>query len=265
MRKDLDQKLVNEFPLLYSDRRGDKRRTLMCWGFSCGGGWYELIYELSEKLESLIREWVDKHPEGDCGCGCPKLAHPSDGKCITVHHVPFKLVKYYGYTVPELWKDLTVRYPTNKKFAIKNWWRNFRRMWWHRFASKIDKYILLPLFNLGWAIKKVPCGCEQYVLNHPRAMQVKEKFGTLRFYMTHYPKGEAEEWFAAIREAEEKSGKTCEICGKPGELGNRSSYWISTECQECRETNAAEKIRQAEHEAWVAEQRAKKEALKSST
>ncbi len=26
----------------------------MCWGFSCGDGWYKIIYELSEKITSII-------------------------------------------------------------------------------------------------------------------------------------------------------------------------------------------------------------------
>lgn len=60
-----------------------------------------------------------------------------------------------------------------------------------------------------------------------RASQVKEKFGTLRFYMTC----ETDEMTAAIDEAVELSEKTCELCGQPGELRNES--WIVVKCDDC--------------------------------
>lgn len=53
MKKELDDKLVNDFPNLYRDRYGDPKDTCMCWGFP-GDGWFNLIYDLSFKLESLI-------------------------------------------------------------------------------------------------------------------------------------------------------------------------------------------------------------------
>lgn len=62
----------------------------------------------------------------------------------------------------------------------------------------------------------------------PKAVQVKEKFGTLRFYMTFKTPGMA----ALIRKAEDKSAVTCEVCGKPGE-GRSQRSWIMTLCEEC--------------------------------
>lgn len=56
------------------------------------------------------------------------------------------------------------------------------------------------------------------------ASQVKEKFGTLRFYMS----AETEEMTAAIQAAEERSAVTCEECGEPGRL--RGSGWLRTTC-----------------------------------
>lgn len=61
---------------------------------------------------------------------------------------------------------------------------------------------------------------------YPRASQVKEKYGSLRLYMT----SETDEMSKVIRIAEEKSSVTCEICGKPGEL--RGEYWVTTLCDE---------------------------------
>ena len=64
-----------------------------------------------------------------------------------------------------------------------------------------------------------------------KASQVKEKFGTLRFYMT----GETEAMSKVIEEAETTSGKTCEICVKPGEVmsqGGSPFGWLKCVCKE---------------------------------
>jgi len=59
-------------------------------------------------------------------------------------------------------------------------------------------------------------------------LQVKEKFGGLRFYLGWYPAKEGEEIEAAIEEAEEKAWITCEVCGEPGVV--RGGGWISVLC-----------------------------------
>ena len=51
MEKKLEQQLVEKYPTLYQDYGGDMRKTCMHWGFSHGDGWYNLIDELSAKLE----------------------------------------------------------------------------------------------------------------------------------------------------------------------------------------------------------------------
>ena len=54
--------------------------------------------------------------------------------------------------------------------------------------------------------------------------QVKEKFGTLRFYYT----GGDEHISGMVRMAESMSSAICEECGNPGE--RRGSGWIYTAC-----------------------------------
>ena len=54
--------------------------------------------------------------------------------------------------------------------------------------------------------------------------QVKEKFGTLRFYYT----GGDDQIRGMVSMAESMSGVTCEECGAPGTTGGRG--WISTLC-----------------------------------
>lgn len=50
MKNELDERLCAKYPSLYRDRHGDKMKTLMCWGFCCGDGWYALLDVTSELL-----------------------------------------------------------------------------------------------------------------------------------------------------------------------------------------------------------------------
>jgi len=64
--------------------------------------------------------------------------------------------------------------------------------------------------------------------------QVKEKFGTLRFYYT----GGDEYIRGLVSMAESMSGVTCEVCGNPGTT--EGPGWITTLCEEHR--NARKKV-----------------------
>jgi hypothetical protein len=54
-------------------------------------------------------------------------------------------------------------------------------------------------------------------------LQVKEKFGTLRFYVSQH----TDEIDERINSAQEESSRTCEICGQLGSLAN-----FKTRCAE---------------------------------
>ena len=73
--------------------------------------------------------------------------------------------------------------------------------------------------------------------------QVKEKFGTLRFYYTggdDYIRG-------MVTMAEAMSGVICESCGNPGK--QTSGGWIKTICQPCETEREEERAKQmAEYE-----------------
>lgn len=58
------------------------------------------------------------------------------------------------------------------------------------------------------------------------ALQVKEKFGGLRFYAD----GANARQVAMIDFAEAVSLRICETCGGPGELGQSHSGWYRTRC-----------------------------------
>ena len=73
------------------------------------------------------------------------------------------------------------------------------------------KDLIEDLIKLGW--DKQVC-------------QVKEKFGTLRFYI----QSGTDAHYNYISFAESMSGRTCETCGKPGKRLGRG--WIYTSCKE---------------------------------
>lgn len=61
----------------------------------------------------------------------------------------------------------------------------------------------------------------------PCCSDVKQKWGSLRFYMC----GETPEMGQAIEEAEEASFNTCESCGKPGEMIITRGCFVA--CEKC--------------------------------
>ena len=63
-----------------------------------------------------------------------------------------------------------------------------------------------------------------------KALQVKEKWGGLRFYIT----GETDEIYALISTAEDVSFNVCEDCGTTKNVTTEGGY-ILTLCKACRE------------------------------
>ena len=94
------------------------------------------------------------------------------------------------------------------------------------------------LLELGTDLEKY---CNEHKIDLPIILQIKEKFGTLRFYYTLKDKTIAEEHKNAIREmvkkAEDLSEITCEKCGEKGELVVDSNFW-STVCPSHRPKKA---------------------------
>lgn len=52
MKEELDNKLTQKYPKIFKNRHGDVRTTAMCWGFSCGDGWYWLIDNLCDTMQN---------------------------------------------------------------------------------------------------------------------------------------------------------------------------------------------------------------------
>lgn len=64
--------------------------------------------------------------------------------------------------------------------------------------------------------------------NWTTASQIKEKYGTLRFYVNN----NIDSVFEIIEQAEKKSSTTCEECGMPGSIKDNTG-WIHTTCDVC--------------------------------
>jgi len=183
-------KLTRKFPLLYASAPH----------IECGDGWYEVIYKLSSKLESLIEE-TSRQITSCFVCRCEKDEHKNDS-CAKVHIVPARI-------------NLSKKAKTKFKYKI---------------YSAIDNVVnkFLSFFHVK---RRVSCFCRGFELNHPRAIQIKEKLGTLRFYMSSQTK----EMGALILDAERESSETCEACGRKGTHTSTSSGWLKVVCNTCSE------------------------------
>jgi hypothetical protein len=85
-------------------------------------------------------------------------------------------------------------------------------------------------FDIVWRLCKdlepLVAQLEQEIGCQFEVMQVKEKFGGLRFYVNHKSDAIRQRIEAAIQE----SLHCCEVCGQPGRL--REDDWIKTLCDE---------------------------------
>ena len=148
MKKELDNYLCETYPKLFANRNRPMSETAMCWGFSCGDGWFAIIDRLCANIQNYI-DWQNENAD--------------------------KGYKQY---------------------------------------------------------KEVP----QVVVD-----QVKEKFGTLRFY---YHGGD-EHISGMVRMAESMTSVTCEGCGARGKLFGVSEKgitgWMHTYCEPCEEKRNKER------------------------
>lgn len=54
MKRELQDKIFKRFKFFHPEK--GPRKTLMCFGFEVGDGWFQLIWDLCEKLEPLVDE-----------------------------------------------------------------------------------------------------------------------------------------------------------------------------------------------------------------
>lgn len=207
-REKFEKRLMEKYPLLYRDMYGDVHQTCMAFGIEVNKGWWPLVEDLSAKIEPKIqniKEELEKNPNLKCEV-CRK------GK---KWHWWFSLVAIFTCFFRNL-----KRWP---KCAWKQYKYNQR---WRKCGEKYDikKW---SIFRGAFRFPKWHKPCRKFRVPFPCAVQIKEKFGELRVYMSYYN----EEIEKFINEAEELSRKTCERCGAPGE--QKGGGWIVTLCDEC--------------------------------
>ncbi len=130
MKASLTEQIYLKCPIIFRGRDDGPKRNLMCFGFDCDGGWFNIIESLSLEIEKIARKLKE--------------------------------------------------------------------------AGVDDERL-------------------------PLVMQVKQKYGTLRFYVD-YSTGEIE---ALIERAEVETEITCECCGKPGWI-NEEKVYLRVLCDDCR-------------------------------
>lgn len=232
MDKKLDEALCSDFPLLYRDRHASMQGTAMCWGFDVGDGWEPLIRDLSAQLEPLIQNIVNKietesNGNPECVCGETRFEHiNSTGKCVKVFQLP-KNPKFINSI--SRWGHFSISGDVYNSKKLKDRlyviWRRMKSWMSRKITRKLNS-ILSYLCDKDLLFRMQPCWCKAFDMSHPAASQVKEKFATLRFYMT----SATDEMYDLISKAEARSSKTCEVCGQPGVL--RQGGWLQTLCDE---------------------------------
>jgi hypothetical protein len=100
-------------------------------------------------------------------------------------------------------------FPNRPKISVRYALRGVRKGW-RPLVFKLIK----DLIGMGWDRK---------------ILQVKEKYGGLRFYVD----GVTDAMYELIEQAERLSYHTCEACGKSGKT--RGTGWIVTLCDKCFE------------------------------
>ena len=70
MREELDNALCVKYPKIFAQRNLPMTETCMCWGFSCGDGWYKILDSLCYQIQNYIdwkQEQKEKYGRGE-GC-----------------------------------------------------------------------------------------------------------------------------------------------------------------------------------------------------
>jgi hypothetical protein len=141
----------------------------------------------------------------------------------------------WGFEVGDGWYDLLAEAAVKLEPLCKaehDKYAHLEKPWYKHVRTVLYKTAkITPLFKaLYWLINKLIPNLNNpfhWYGGGPRASQIKEKFGTLRFYMTYA----TDAMYAITDRAEKQSSVTCEECGKPGKLRGRG--WVYTRCAKC--------------------------------
>jgi hypothetical protein len=115
MHKRYDQYLVAKYAPLYRDRFADKRVTAMCWGFSVGSGWFNIINTLSRRL---CLDWLKAKEEYDNMVNrLGELKYPSFKEAITNKVITQMMIDNAYLLLEEERKKVPVAVQVKEKFG----------------------------------------------------------------------------------------------------------------------------------------------------
>lgn len=99
------------------------------------------------------------------------------------------------------------------------------------FDDRFERYINV---GMGWSDLVRQCHNKLKTIDPDyKVMQIKEKFGGLRYYFSASNPAMTSKMHDLISEIERKSYLVCELCGKPGNLRRRTfSRWLKTLCSD---------------------------------
>jgi hypothetical protein len=171
----------------------------------------ELQKKLFEKYPDIF--WQKDYPPSEtlmcfgieCGDG---WYHILNGLCQAItNHVKSRI------------SDAQFRHEYNEfKDIFLGWKRGWKKLTWWR---------CLLIHYKEYKQRKEEVNLHEYKVS---AVQVKEKFGGLRFYTS----GNDDMVEGMIHMAEDLSYMTCEVCGQPGMMCNKGG-WLKTLCPTCQE------------------------------
>lgn len=107
MSPDKDKALCEKYPTLTGDRHGDMRYTAMCWGFSCGDGWYDILDKMCGQIVAVLKRLDAERgvPEGGThGTKQPKASAYSEFRFTQVKQKFGTLRVYTNYHLDEISK-----------------------------------------------------------------------------------------------------------------------------------------------------------------
>ncbi len=130
----------------------------------------------------------------------------------------------------------------NKELIEKYPWLQIRNVWTGELVEPEDyKFTWLDDLPNGWRkafglqmVKELDKILRKAnYQNKYRIVQIKEKYGELRWYDNGVPKTIFEEYCKWLTKYEELSKHTCLVCGKPGEI-DYTQYWLTPLCDKHR-------------------------------
>jgi hypothetical protein len=124
-----------------------------------------------------------------------------------------------------------MKYLSHDKF-VEKLKSDFPNLYRSKCSITIDKGWYELIYNLSEKLEKIILTMPEDERQNYYAVQVKEKFRSLRFYVNGFAN---EQFHNCISEAEELSYSTCEICGSlEGKSCAPTGYWIRTLCDKCQ-------------------------------